>query len=106
MQVVHDRGMPLMKHAVHGFCGFVRLLVGVAVDVDECVLGPVRGRLARQCVAVSFALEIAVEPVDHFVPAVGIGNGIDQHNQLFPDPADHGLLRYDQAVRKFEHSLS
>jgi len=101
VQIVHDCGMPLMKHAVHRLCGFVRLLVSITVDVHEGVSRPVGRRLAGQSGAVSFALEVAVEPVNHFVPAVGI----DQHDNLFSDLLDHWLLRYGQAVRKFEHGF-
>ena len=43
VQVVHDRRMPLVEHAVDCFSGFVRLLMRVAIDVDEGVFGPIRG---------------------------------------------------------------
>ena len=105
VQVVDDGGMPLVEHAVHGFGGFVGLLVGVAVDVDEGVLRPVGRRLAGERVAVGFAFEIAVEPVDHFVAAVGVGDGVDEDDDFFADAADHGLLGNREAVGEFDHGF-
>ena len=105
MQVVHHGWVPLIKHSVHGFCGFVGLLMRIAVDIDEGVLRPVGRRLAGKRGAVSFALEIAIEPVHHLVPAIGIGNGIDQHDYVFPDSLDHRLLRCNQPVREFDHGF-
>ena len=105
MQIVDDRGVPLVEHAVNGFGGFVSLLVGVAVDVDEGVLRPVRGRLAGKRVAVGFAFEIAVEPVDHFVAAVGIGDWVDEDHNFLADAADHGLVRNREAICQFDHGF-
>ena len=47
MKIVDNGGMPFVKHAVNGLGGFVSLLMGVAIDIDEGVLGPVRRRLTR-----------------------------------------------------------
>ncbi len=37
VQIVHHRGMPLVKHAVDGFGGLMRLLVRVAIDIHKGV---------------------------------------------------------------------
>src|SRR5713101_8197753 len=102
MKVVDDGGMPFVKHAVNGLGGFVSLLVGVAVDVHEGVLGPVGGRLTRKRVVIGLALEVAIKPVDHFVATVGIGNGVDEHDDVFADAANHGQLGNGQAVGELD----
>jgi hypothetical protein len=105
VQIVNNRRVPLVKHAMHGLGGFVCLLVSVTIDVDERILRPVGRRLARERVAVGPALEVAIEPVDHLVAAVGIGNGIDQNDDSFPDPPNHRLLRHRQSVGQLNHGL-
>ena len=105
VQVVHDGGVPLVEHAVHRLRGLVRLLVGVAVDVDERVLRPVRRRLARQGAVVGLALQVAVEPLDHLVAAVGVGDGVDEHHDLLADAPDHGLLGDGEAVGQLQHGF-
>ena len=105
VQVVHDRRVVLVEHAVHGPGGLVHLLVGVAVDVHERVLRPVGRRLSGQAVEVGLALQEAVEPLHHAVAPVGVRDGVDEHHDLLADGPDHRPLRHGQAVRQLQHGL-
>ena len=103
VKIMDHRGMPFVKHAVNGFGGFVSLLVSVAIDVHESILGPVRGRHARESGAIGFAFQIFVKPFDDFVAAIGIGHGIDQHDQIFRECAESSAFRSGEAVGEFQH---
>src|SRR5262249_26272000 len=92
VQVVDDGGMPVKKHTGDGFGGFLGELVGIAVDVHKDVFTPVGRGFAREPGTISFAFEIAIKPFDLFVAAIGVGDWIDQDNQIFTDAADHGLI--------------
>ena len=105
VQIVHDRGMPLVKHAVHGLGGLVGLLVSVTIDIDEGVLRPVGRRLPGQGGAVGFAFEITIEPLHHLVAAIGVGDGVDENHELLADALDHGLFGNRQAIRHFQHGF-
>ena len=105
VQIVHDGGMPIVKHAVHGLGGLVRLLVSVAIDIDEGVLRPVGRRLPGQSGAVGLAFEIAVEPLHHLVASVGIGDGVNENDEVLADALDHGLFGNCQAVGHFQHGF-
>jgi len=94
--------MPLVKHAVDCFGRLVSLLMGIAIDIDEGVFGPVRRRLARQGREVRLALEKAVEPLDLLVATVGVGHGIDEDHEVLPNAPDHRLLRSCQAIGQFK----
>ena len=105
VQIVHDRRMPLVEHAVHGFRGFMGLLMGVAIDIDESVLRPIRRRLARQRSEIGLALQKAVKPFDLFVASVGIGNGIDEDDKILSNTPNHRLLGNRQTIGKLEHGF-
>jgi hypothetical protein len=105
VQVVHHRRVVLEEHPVHGARRGERLLVRVAVDVDEDVAAPVRRGLARQAVVVGAAREVAMEPVGHLVAAVRLGHRIDEDQHLLPDVADHRLLGDRQPIGEFHGHL-
>ena len=63
----------------------------VAVVVVEDVVAPVRRRHLGQVLVVGLALEVAVEPVDHLVAAVGLGDGVDEDDDVLADLLDHRL---------------
>ena len=94
-----------MKHFVDGFGGLVGLLVGVAIDVDEGVFRPVGRRLARKRGAIGFSFQVEVKPVDDFVAPVGIGDRIDEHDEIFADSADHRLFGDGEAIGKLERGF-
>jgi len=94
--------MPFVKHAVNGPSGFVSLLMGVAIYIDEGVFGPVRRRLAGGGSPIGLTLEVAIEPLHHFVAAIGIRNGIDEDDELFADASDVWLVRDREAIGEFE----
>ena len=102
MKIVDYRGMPFLKHAVNGPSGFVSLLMGVAIYIDERVFGPVRRRLAGGGSPIGLTLEVAIEPLNHFVAAIGIRNGIDEDDELFADASDVWLVRDREAIGEFE----
>ncbi len=97
--------MPFVKHAMNGLGGFLGLLVGVAIDVDENIFAPVGGSLTRESVAIGLAFEVAVEPIDLFVTAIGIGNGIDEDDEIFADAANHGLFGGGEGDRRVRRRI-
>ena len=105
VQVVHDLRVVLVEHPVHGLRDLQRLLVRVAVVVVEDVVAPVRRRHLRQVLVVRLALEVAVEPVDHLVAAVGLGDRVDEHDHVLADLLDHGLVRDRQPVGELHDHL-
>ena len=105
VKIVDNGGMPFVKHAVNGLGGFVSLLMGVTIYVDEGVFGPVRRRLARQSGPIGLTLEVAIEPLHHFVATIGIRNGIDENDELFADVADVRLVGDGESIGEFEHSF-
>ncbi len=105
MEIVNHGGMPLVEHAVDGFGGFLSLLVCVAIDVHKNVFAPVGRGLPRQRIAIRFALQVAVEPVDLLVAAVGIRNRIDEDDQIFANMANHGLIGNRKAIGQFKHGF-
>ena len=77
----------------------------VAVVVVVHVVAPVRRRLVGQVVVVRLALEVAVEPVDGLVAAVGLRHRVDQDDHVPADLLDHRLLRDGEPVRELHDHL-
>jgi hypothetical protein len=105
VHVVDHLRMPGPHHAEHGLGGRVHLLVRIAVDVDKGVFRPVGRCLPRQPAQVGPALEIAVEPFDLLVAAVGIGDRVDEHHELLANAPDQRLLRNREAIGELERRL-
>ena len=85
VQVVHDGGMPHEEGVLCGARQGQFPLNAVAVVVVEDIGAPVRWRVGRQLVEVRVPLEDAIEPVHFAVAAVGLGHGVDQDDDSFPD---------------------
>ena len=105
VEVVDDRRVVVEEHPGHGLRGLKGHLVRVAVVVVEDVMAPVGRRFRRQAVIVGLALEIAIEPVDLLVAAVGLGDGVDEDEDVPADPLDHRLIGHGQAVGQLHDHL-
>ena len=105
VQIVHGLRVVVVKHPVHGLGQLQRLLMRVAVVVVEDVVPPVGRRPLRKVVVVGLALQVPVEPVDGLVPAVRLGDRVDQDDQVLADVLDHRLLRDGQPVRQLHDHL-
>ena len=105
VEVVHGRRVVVVEHPVDGLRQLQGLLVRVAVVVVEDVEAPVRRRSLGQVLPVGLALEVAVEPVDGLVPAVGLRDRVDENDQVLADVADHRLLGDGEPVGELHHHL-
>ena len=61
--------------------------------------------MPRQRGAIGFAFQVTIEPVNHLAAPIGIGNGVDEHNELLADVLDHRLLGCGEPVRQFQNSF-
>ena len=61
--------------------------------------------MGGRLLVVGLALQVAVEPVHHAVAAVGLGHGVDQHDELVADLPDERGVGHGQAVGQLHQHL-
>ncbi len=105
VEVVDDGRVEAEEHPGHGPRQLEGLPVCVAVVVMENVMTPVGRGDRRQAVEIRLPLEVAVEPIHHLVSAVRLGFRVDEDDDARPDPLDHRLVGYRQAVGELHDHL-